>query len=949
MAEKGLLITKFPYLSYAKNIIECFSIIGYEEKHLPEIINEYKITKEQNYSPAIISSIISNEDFGIIDNDFIISQIFPDNPKFILKSKINSSNEEPKPKNIIFTLTTDSQDSPVTETKLFYTCFAFVFYEIYIYENNSVSEEYFIPKSFCIISQYSFFGFFKHICLNLYNLFLKNSTISSNKFPLEIVIYNIVNFTPSPIKHNINYNLFKDILDVPSYYIHQLSGYPLLDFNVFDIFNVLPVRFFIEIYLYTVLEQSILFFSSNLEILNLVMFIFYSFNYPCNNSTYFWHIVSISNKDLNEENRFVGQIMSSMLGVSCEYDESIDTSAFGYYHFIVDIDNKKLILKANNNTNDDDKKIFSLYNYIHNIIDEKEVQSLFLKKYIDRLVKLVDNIFKDIDFDNTKGKGIDFFGRINRVKNNNIQEYFYNFIINLLLVIYQNTNLDFSISNIKIELNKKFYFKKNNESLLIKDEEKLFCKFFKNTSKYKIFFENFLTKYESDKLFKIPLLFCEEFVNLKIKSNQNRIPLKLPYFYCMDNLYTLSSTEVKMLELYHFSFKYSNDELKIELMKADQKRESISNQKNKSLFNFNKKVMENNDEIINYKSKSKFAYKGTTNENSKEDSDKNDKKYLDLKEVKQNNNKNDNVLQIMKNKVFYMNNGKKVLMKGKKNKAKKSLFFPGINEQSQNSQNFSSFNTKSIDKFNNSTHDDKIIINEKNKQDYLMKSDYELNNLSYEDAKNEDKRTFLQYYYSLIKSKHILFFVFKPKIYFNSRIINICYFLFLLSLCFTFNTMFVDENTIHNIYISKGSFDLLFNLTKIIGATFILYIFQILFYFLITFENIIIKIKENDKDAKNFFKKIHTIINHITIKIILFYTISLIILFICLIYVGCFAAIFPKTKIHLFIRTIVSLGFSLIIPLILYLISSVLRIYSLEGVDEKREDIYIISQYLQYM
>ena len=593
MAEKGLLITKFPYLSYAKNIIECFSIIGYEEKHLQEIINEYKITKEQNYSPVIISSIISNEDFGIIDNDFIINQIFPDNPKFILKSKINPSNEEPKSKSIIFTLITDSQDSPGTEKKIFYNCFAFVFYETYTYENNSVSEEYFIPKTFCIISQYSFFGLFKHICLNLYNLFLKNSTISNYKLPLEIIIYNIVNFTPSPIKHNINYILFKDILDVPSYYIHQLSGYPLLDFNVFDIFNILPVRFFIEIYLYTVLEQSILFFSSNLEILNLVMFIFYSFNYPCNNSTYFWHIVSISNKDLNEENRFVGQIMSSMLGVNCEYDESIDTSAFGYYHFIVDIDNKKLILKANNNSNDDDKKIFSLYNYIHNIIDEKEVQSVFLKKYIDRLIKLVDNIFKDIDFDNTKGKGIDFFGRINRVKNNNIQEYFYNFIINLLLVIYQNTNLDFSISNIKIQLNKKLYFKKNNESLLIKDEEKLFCKFFKNTSKYKIFFENFLTKYESDKLYKIPLLFCEEFVNLKIKSNQNRIPLKLPYFYCMNNLYTLSSTQVKMLELYHFSFKYSNDELKIELMKVDPKRESISNPKNKSLFNLNKKVLEN--------------------------------------------------------------------------------------------------------------------------------------------------------------------------------------------------------------------------------------------------------------------------------------------------------------------------------------------------------------------
>ena len=38
MSEKEKLIKKYPFLSYSKNIIECFSIIGYEEKLLPEII-----------------------------------------------------------------------------------------------------------------------------------------------------------------------------------------------------------------------------------------------------------------------------------------------------------------------------------------------------------------------------------------------------------------------------------------------------------------------------------------------------------------------------------------------------------------------------------------------------------------------------------------------------------------------------------------------------------------------------------------------------------------------------------------------------------------------------------------------------------------------------------------------------------------------------------------------
>ena len=593
MSKNEILIKKNQYLSYSKNIIECFSIIGYEEKLLPDIIHEYKITKVQNYSPTIISTIISDKDFGIIDNDFIISQIFPDNPEFILNTKTNNSlQEEPSFKNIIYSSMTDSPDSPEGEKKIFYTCFSFVFHEIYTFENNDSSkEEYFIPKAFCIISQYPFFGFFKYICLNLYRLFLKNSANKKHVLPIENIIYNIVNFIPSPLNHNINYFLFKDILDIPSYNFPQLSGYPILDFNIFEVFNILPVRLFVEIYLYTILEQSILFFSSNLEILNMVMYIFYSFNYPCNNSTYFWHIVSISKKELKEENRFVGQIMTSMLGVHCQYNENIDTSAFGASHFIVDIDNKKLILK-NYNNNDGNKKIFGLYSYIHNIIDEKDVESLFIKKYIDRLIKKVQNLLKENEIEISKNKIINFFGKINRKMNKNIQEYFYNFIINLLLVIYQNINIELSVGYLNTKFNKTLYFKKENENLLIKDEELLFCNFFISSSKYKLYFEIFLENNESSELFKVPLLFSEEFVNLKLKSNQNKIALKLPYFLLMDDLYIPSSKEFMDINLCNFSFKYTDNELNIEFIKEDKQAKNIKKVNKKNLITLNKIFLE---------------------------------------------------------------------------------------------------------------------------------------------------------------------------------------------------------------------------------------------------------------------------------------------------------------------------------------------------------------------
>ena len=146
-----------------------------------------------------------------------------------------------------------------------------------------------------------------------------------------------------------------------------------MDFDLTELFNILPLNLVIEIFLLTVIEQSILFFSSNLEILNMIMFIMYSLNYPFNNSTYFWHIVSISKNNINEENRFISQIMTSLLGVNTTYDESINTFPFGDYHFIVDIDKKKIIFKESNNMNMNLKKeiekLSNLKTYFQNIIN----------------------------------------------------------------------------------------------------------------------------------------------------------------------------------------------------------------------------------------------------------------------------------------------------------------------------------------------------------------------------------------------------------------------------------------------------------------------------------------------------------------------------------------------------------------------------------------------------
>ena len=60
-------------------------------------------------------------------------------------------------------------------------------------------------------------------------------------------------------------------------------------------------------------------------------------------------------------------------------------------------------------------------------------------------------------------------------------------------------------------------------------------------------------------------------------------------------------------------------------------------------------------------------------------------------------------------------------------------------------------------------------------------SDYfplEINSFPYKDALENDKRTFYEFYKSLINEKHILFFTFNKKKDYNSNITKICFFIF---------------------------------------------------------------------------------------------------------------------------------------------------------------------------
>ena len=140
-------------------------------------------------------------------------------------------------------------------------------------------------------------------------------------------------------------------------------------------------------------------------------------------------------------------------------------------------------------------------------------------------------------------------------------------------------------------------------------------------------------------------------------------------------------------------------------------------------------------------------------------------------------------------------------------------------------------------------------IDGKRKKDFqnINYNDYEFNNISYKDALNKDKRTYMQYYCSLLRLKHLLIFTFYTYTDYNSKIIKISLFLFTFSLYYTINALFFTDSTIHEIYEDKGIFIFINQIPKILYSTIISSVIIFIVKFLSLSEKDIIKVKKMKK------------------------------------------------------------------------------------------------------
>ena len=231
-----------------------------------------------------------------------------------------------------------------------------------------------------------------------------------------------------------------------------------------------------------------------------------------------------------------------------------------------------------------------------------------------------------------------------------------------------------------------------------------------------------------------------------------------------------------------------------------------------------------------------------------------------------------------------------------------------------------------------------------NKLDYI---DDELNDLEYKDAIKVDKRTYAQYYISLLKAKNLFIFSFITKNDYNSKIIKIYLFFYTFLIEYVISAMFYTDSTMHEIYVDEGSFDIIYQLPQIIYSSLISNVINFIITTLGLFQGDILKIKNCNINIIS--RKTKEVLKCIKCKIISFFIITYIFLILFWAYLGCFCVVYKNTQIHLLIEVLSSFATSLITPLFLNLLPGIFRIPSLKNIKSNRYILYKFSKILQIL
>ena len=529
------IIKKYPSAS-SIHLIDYFLIIGYEDIYIQEKIikdiesidistsntnTKTNIYKSKNY-PTVLSSISSDYEGEIIDDEEIIKNIFPSGEINIYFNKGDNIDIDLNPKTLIFSK---------KEKDIINNGFTYIFHEGITLPNRT---RIFIPKIFVIISQYKFYSTFYNICKEIHNLFYSNNI----QIPIELQLYNIINYTPVPIGKRLDLTLFPfyDLNEINKcqcneefisldeqkiYSIDRIKGYYEPELNIKELFEVINIELLIEIYIKILLGNNVSIIYNDIEILSIIISLLNQFLFPLN-------------LNINEN--------------SCIKKDSTNSDNEEYFYEFNPDDNNKYYLDINkkilNLKNEGNENIKKIDEYIKKLIsesvkennDENNNNTDLTENIKQLIINLKEIKEKSVRYGNFKEKKYNFFEMFNEKEteehNHSILNSFYKFNLNIFQHYYQ-------------------YYLKSNENTNNSDneEEKLFYNLFSNSN-----YANILKQQDIDNISTEKVIF-ENILNYKKHFHDKELFNNLDMFDLMIKPKESDKFEpITFLEFYKYYF-----------------------------------------------------------------------------------------------------------------------------------------------------------------------------------------------------------------------------------------------------------------------------------------------------------------------------------------------------------------------------------------------------------
>ena len=236
----------------------------------------------------------------------------------------------------------------------------------------------------------------------------------------------------------------------------------------------------------------------------------------------------------------------------------------------------------------------------------------------------------------------------------------------------------------------------------------------------------------------------------------------------------------------------------------------------------------------------------------------------------------------------------------------------------------------------------KYIPYEKRKK-FLI--DVEINKLPYKYALKIDNRDKGQYYWPLLKSKNKIISIFLNRNDFNIVYTKASLFIFSFNLSFAINALFLNDEEIYKINQEENSYNINTEIARIVYSSIIsISISFFVEFFALTQRNII---KLRNIKPNNIDKELTTnLVKNLKIKFVIFSWINIILNLIFLYYVSAFCAVYSIIQIHMIKDSLISILLSNSYILLLSLIPTIIRNFSLKKENNKRKFLYLMSQIL---